>query len=42
MDLSERMPGKTADLEQRLDNWRRSLDAGMPTPNPDWNPGNGI
>jgi arylsulfatase A-like enzyme len=38
-DLSEQMPEKTAELKQILDGWRRSVDAGMPTPNPDWNPG---
>jgi hypothetical protein len=40
-DLSERMPGKTGELRRLLHGWRRSIDAGMPIRNPDWNQDNG-
>ncbi|MBN1342341.1 MAG: sulfatase [Phycisphaerae bacterium] len=35
-DLSTSMPAKTAELRRMLHDWRASLDARMPTPNPDW------
>lgn len=38
-DLAARMPEKVAALRQQLHDWRRSVDAQMPTPNPDYRPG---
>jgi arylsulfatase A-like enzyme len=35
-DLSEQMPGKTDEMHKMLVNWRRSADAQMPLPNPDY------
>ncbi len=37
-DLSLEMPEKTAELLNRLREWRRSLDADMPVPNPIYDP----
>jgi hypothetical protein len=37
-DLAAAMPEKAAALRQQLHNWRQSLNAAMPTPNPDYNP----
>lgn len=37
-DLASRMPGKAAELRKRLDEWRRSVGAQMPSPNPDHDP----
>lgn len=34
-DLAERMPEKVVELRDRLHAWRTSVDAQMPTPNPD-------
>ena len=33
-DLSEQTPGKVAELREMLHQWRKSVDAQMPTPNP--------
>ena len=38
-DLSKTMPAKKAELLAMLHAWRRSVDAKMPKPNPDWKPG---
>ncbi len=38
-DLAARMPEKVAALRQQLHDWRRRVDAQMPTPNPDYRPG---
>ncbi len=38
-DLAARMPEKTKELHQMLVDWRKSVDAQMPTPNPDYKPG---
>jgi hypothetical protein len=35
-DLSESLPDKARELTARLDTWRRSVNAQMPLPNPDW------
>ena len=37
-DLAAAMPGKTAALRRQLHDWRQSVGAAMPTPNPDYNP----
>ena len=43
-DISERrnltaeMPEKAAELREMLHNWRKAMDARMPTPNPDYKP----
>jgi arylsulfatase A-like enzyme len=37
-DLAARMPEKAAALRQQLHDWRKSVDAAMPAPNPDYNP----
>ena len=37
-DLSEAMPGRTAQLHEKLRAWRKHVDAQMPTPNPDYDP----
>jgi arylsulfatase A-like enzyme len=37
-DLSKSMPAKTAALRDQLHAWRKSVDATMPTPNPDYTP----
>lgn len=37
-NLAATMPQKANELQKLLDNWRRSVDAKMPVPNPDWNP----
>ncbi|MEO1525955.1 MAG: sulfatase [Planctomycetota bacterium] len=37
-DLSEQLPDQTAKLRTRLHQWRESLDAQMPTPNPNHDP----
>lgn len=37
-DLSTKMPAKAAQLQQKLDAWRRSVGAKMPTSNPYHNP----
>jgi len=37
-DLSKKMPGKAGELRKMLHEWRQSVDAQMPTPNPDYNP----
>ncbi len=36
-DLTEKQPGKSAQLTAQLDTWRRSVDAQSPLPNPNWN-----
>jgi hypothetical protein len=33
------MPDKAAELHKMLEVWRKDVDAQMPTPNPDYNPG---
>jgi hypothetical protein len=35
-DLAASLPEKTTALRQQLHNWRKSVDAQMPTPNPDY------
>jgi arylsulfatase A len=35
-DLAQTNPAKTAELRAQLDHWRLSVDAQMPTPNPDY------
>ena len=35
-DLAAGMPEKAAELRNKLQEWRRSVDAAMPTPNPDY------
>jgi arylsulfatase A len=37
-NIAGRMPGKAAELQGMLKAWRRSVDARMPTPNPDYKP----
>jgi arylsulfatase A-like enzyme len=37
-DLAAAMPERTAALRRQLHDWRQSLNAAMPTPNPDYNP----
>jgi arylsulfatase A len=37
-NLAGTMPGKTAELHGKLAAWRKSVDAQMPTPNPDYQP----
>ena len=38
-DLAQAKPAKAAALCERLHNWRKSVAAQMPTPNPDYRPG---
>jgi len=40
-NLAEKMPGKATELHKMLKAWRKDVDAQMPTPNPDYNPGEG-
>ena len=35
-DLSKEMPEKTRELHRLLQEWRLSVNARMPRPNPDW------
>jgi len=35
-DLSGKMPGKTDEMHKMLVNWRNSLNAQMPLPNPEY------
>jgi arylsulfatase A-like enzyme len=37
-DLAAKMPDKLKELHQMLKDWRKSVDAQMPTPNPDYKP----
>jgi arylsulfatase A-like enzyme len=37
-DLSKTLPGPARALQQQLHDWRASVKAAMPTPNPDWVP----
>jgi len=37
-DLALKMPDKVKELHQMLKEWRKSVDAQMPTPNPDYKP----
>lgn len=37
-DLSNRMPEKAADLRRKLADWRQSVNAQLPWPNPDYDP----
>lgn len=37
-NLAKKLPQKTAQLKAMLENWRRELDAKMPTPNPNYKP----
>jgi arylsulfatase A-like enzyme len=37
-DLAKEMPEKVAELKKRLDEWRTSVNARFPTPNPNWDP----
>lgn len=38
-DLAAQMPDKVKDLTAKLHTWRESVGAIMPTPNPNWKPG---
>jgi hypothetical protein len=38
-NLAMTMPEKAAELRALLHNWRQSVDAQMPTPNPNYRPG---
>ncbi|MBN1341972.1 MAG: sulfatase [Phycisphaerae bacterium] len=37
-NLAAKMPGKAAELRKELDDWLKSVDAQMPTPNPNYDP----
>jgi arylsulfatase A-like enzyme len=37
-DLAAKMPGKAAELREKLHDWLRSVKAQMPTPNPNYDP----
>jgi len=37
-DLAAKMPEKAEELRKKLADWRKSVDASMPTPNPDYEP----
>ena len=37
-DLSSGMPAKAKEMQQMLAEWRASVDAQMPVPNPDYDP----
>lgn len=37
-DLAEKMPEEVAELKQLLANWRQSVNARLPVPNPDFDP----
>jgi arylsulfatase A-like enzyme len=37
-DLAASMPEKAAELRKKLSDWRTSVDAQVPTPNPDFKP----
>jgi arylsulfatase A-like enzyme len=37
-ELSAKLPEKAAELRKMLQDWRKSVDANMPTPNPDYKP----
>jgi len=37
-NLAANMPGKTTELHRKLAAWRQSVNAAMPTPNPDFDP----
>jgi arylsulfatase A-like enzyme len=37
-DLADRMPDRAKELHQKLVEWRKSVNARMPTPNPDYKP----
>jgi arylsulfatase A-like enzyme len=37
-NLADKMPGKAAELHKMLTDWRKDVDAKMPTPNPDYKP----
>jgi arylsulfatase A-like enzyme len=37
-NLAQKMPGKAAELHKMLIDWRKDVDAQMPTPNPDYKP----
>jgi arylsulfatase A-like enzyme len=36
LDLATKLPGKTAELHKLLQDWRKSVDAAMPSPNPNY------
>jgi len=38
IDLAAKMPDKVKELHQMLKDWRKAVDAQMPTPNPDYKP----
>jgi arylsulfatase A-like enzyme len=38
-DLVAKMPEKAKELHQMLEDWRKAVDAQMPTPNPNYKPG---
>ena len=40
-DLAAKMPEKAGELRQQLKDWRQSVNAQMPTPNPDYDPAKG-
>jgi hypothetical protein len=37
-DLAAKLPDMTTELHQLLKDWRKAVDAQMPTPNPDYQP----
>ena len=37
-DLSVKMPEQARALREKLRDWRASVKASMPTPNPEWSP----
>jgi len=37
-NLADKMPGKVSELHKMLTDWRKDVDAQMPTPNPDYKP----
>ncbi len=40
-DLADQMPREVAALRKTLEEWRKAVDARMPTSNPDWAPPEG-
>ena len=40
-NLAAKMPEKAAELRKLLDDWRKSVNAAMPTPNPNYGPNKG-
>jgi len=40
-NLAAKMPERAAEMRKMLDDWRKSVKAAMPTPNPNYGPGKG-